>query len=418
MKKIIVNGGNALDGSVTLQGSKNSALPILAATVATGGVSVIHNCPMLSDVSAAIKILEHIGCKVKSECNTVVVDSTYASHYDISENLMREMRSSIVFLGALLSRFGKACVTPPGGCEIGLRPIDLHISSFRSMGVKIAEEGGILRCIAENGVRGCNINLSFPSVGATENIMLASIGARGETVINNAAREPEIKDLADFLCKCGVKVSGAGQSVIRIEGGCVSKNVEHTVIPDRIIASTYMAAAVSAGGKIAIKGIEREHLVPVLHTFDVAGCKMDVNDDELVIEAPNRCGRVRYIRTMPYPGFPTDSQAVVMAMLTKARGTSVINENIFENRFRHVPELIKMGADIRVENNSVAVIEGTQRLCAAKVNATDLRGGCALAVAALGADGVTEIGNIYHIDRGCESLERDLAYLGADIKRI
>lgn len=418
MKKIIVNGGNALDGSVTLQGSKNSALPILAATVATGGVSVIHNCPMLSDVSAAIKILEHIGCKVKSECNTVVVDSTYASHYDISENLMREMRSSIVFLGALLSRFGKACVTPPGGCEIGLRPIDLHISSFRSMGVKIAEEGGILRCIAENGVRGCNINLSFPSVGATENIMLASIGARGETVINNAAREPEIKDLADFLRKCGVKVSGAGQSVIRIEGGCVSKNVEHTVIPDRIIASTYMAAAVSAGGKIAIKGIEREHLVPVLHTFDVAGCKMDVNDDELVIEAPNRCGRVRYIRTMPYPGFPTDSQAVVMAMLTKARGTSVINENIFENRFRHVPELIKMGADIRVENNSVAVIEGTQRLCAAKVNATDLRGGCALAVAALGADGVTEIGNIYHIDRGCESLERDLAYLGADIKRI
>ncbi len=418
MKKIIINGGNALDGSVTLQGSKNSALPILAATVAACGVSVIHNCPILSDVSAAIKILEHIGCKVKCEGNTVIVDSTSAARYDISENLMREMRSSIVFLGALLSRFGKACVTPPGGCEIGLRPIDLHLSSFRSMGVEITEDGGILNCVAENGMQGCSINLSFPSVGATENIMLASIGARGETVINNAAREPEIKDLADFLCKCGVKVSGAGQSVVRIEGGCTSRNVEHTVIPDRIVASTYMAAAVSAGGKISIKGIDREHLVPVLHIFDVAGCKLNINHDELVLEAPKRAGRVRYIRTMPYPGFPTDSQAVIMAMLAKARGTSVINENIFENRFRHVPELIKMGADIRVENNSVAVIEGTNRLCAAKVNATDLRGGCALAVAALGAEGMTEIGNIYHIDRGCESIERDLAFLGVDIKRV
>lgn len=418
MKNLIINGGNALDGSVKLQGSKNSALPILAATVAVNGVSVIHNCPMLSDVSAAIKILEHIGCKVRREGNTVTVDSSDASRFDISEQLMREMRSSIVFLGALLARFGMARVTPPGGCEIGLRPIDLHLSSLRSMGVEIAERGGILDCTAKDGMKGNSINLSFPSVGATENIMLASLGANGETVINNAAREPEIKDLADFLSGCGAKISGAGQSVIRIEGRCTSKSTEHTVIPDRIVASTYMAAAVSAGGKIAIKNINREHLVPVLHTFDFAGCRLDFDDNELVLEAPSRPSRVRYIRTMPYPGFPTDSQAVVMAMLSKARGTSIINENIFENRFRHVPELIKMGADIRVENSSVAVIEGVSRLHAANVNATDLRGGCALVVAALGAQGTTVISRIHHIDRGCEAIEKDLALLGADIKRV
>lgn len=418
MKNIIIKGGNALDGSVKLQGSKNSSLPILAATVAMNGVSVIHNCPMLSDVSAAIKILEHIGCKVRCEGNTVTVDSTNASRCDISESLMREMRSSIVFLGALLARFGMAKVTPPGGCEIGLRPIDMHLSSLRSMGVEITEKGGFLDCTAKDGIKGCSISLAFPSVGATENIMLASLGASGETVINNAAREPEIKDLADFLIKCGAKISGAGQSVIRIEGSSTAKNVEHTVIPDRIVASTYMAAAVSAGGKIAIKNINREHLVPVIHTFDISGCRLEFSGDELLLEAPQRPGRVRYIRTMPYPGFPTDSQAVVMAMLTKARGTSIINENIFENRFRHVPELIKMGADIRVENNCVAVIEGVGRLHAAGVAASDLRGGCALAVAALGAEGTTVIGQIHHIDRGCESLEKDLALLGADIKRI
>lgn len=418
MKNIIIKGGNALDGSVKLQGSKNSSLPILAATVAMNGVSVIHNCPMLSDVSAAIKILEHIGCKVRCEGNTVTVDSTNASRCDISEPLMREMRSSIVFLGALLARFGMAKVTPPGGCEIGLRPIDMHLSSLRSMGVEITEKGGFLDCTAKDGIKGCSISLAFPSVGATENIMLASLGANGETVINNAAREPEIKDLADFLIKCGAKISGAGQSVIRIEGSGTSKNVEHTVIPDRIVASTYMAAAVTAGGKIAIKNINREHLVPVIHTFDISGCKLEFSGDELLLEAPQRPGRVRYIRTMPYPGFPTDSQAVVMAMLTKARGTSIINENIFENRFRHVPELIKMGADIRVENNCVAVIEGVGRLHAAGVAASDLRGGCALAVAALGAEGTTVIGQIHHIDRGCESLEKDLALLGADIKRV
>ena len=418
MKKLVIDGGNALSGSVVLQGSKNGSLPVLAAAAAVNGISIIHNCPDLTDVTAAIKILEHIGCKVKREKTTVIVDARGACRFDISEKLMREMRSSIVFLGALIARFGKASMTPPGGCEIGLRPIDLHLSSLRGMGVEIAENGGILECRAPNGLRGRNINLAFPSVGATENIMLASLGAKGETVITNAAREPEIKDLADFLVKCGAKISGAGQSVIRIEGGFNANNIEHTVIPDRIVASTYMAAAACAGGKIAVKKINKEHIMPVVHAFEVAGCELEFGADELVIEAPERLRRVRYIRTMPYPGFPTDSQAVVMAMLTKARGTSIINENIFENRFRHVPELIKMGADIRVENNSVAVIEGASRLHAAKVTACDLRGGCALAVAALGADGTTVIDGIHHIDRGCQSIEKDLAQLGAKIKRI
>ena len=248
--------------------------------------------------------------------------------------------------------------------------------------------------------------------------MLASLGAKGETVITNAAREPEIKDLADFLIKCGAKISGAGQSVIRIEGSFSADNIEHTVIPDRIVASTYMAAAACAGGRIAIRNIIKDHLVPVVHTFEIAGCEMKFGENELVIEAPERLHRVRYIRTMPYPGFPTDSQAAVMAMLTKARGTSVINENIFENRFRHVPELIKMGADIRVENNSVAVIEGSDALKSARVTACDLRGGCALAVAALGAEGKTIINGIHHIDRGCQSIEDDLTQLGAEIKRV
>lgn len=418
MKKLVINGGIALNGSVGLQGSKNSSLPILAAAAAVNGVSIIHNCPDLSDVSAAIKILEHIGCRVKREGGTVIVDATGACRCDISETLMREMRSSIVFLGALLARFGKASMTPPGGCEIGLRPIDLHLSSLRSMGVEIFEKGGILDCSAANGIKGCNISLAFPSVGATENIMLASLGADGETVITNAAREPEIKDLADFLIKCGARISGAGQSVIRIEGRCSANNIEHTVIPDRIVASTFMAAAACAGGKISVKKVNREHLIPVVHAFEVSGCEMEFKADELIFEAPERIRRVRYIRTMPYPGFPTDSQAVVMAMLTKSRGTSIINENIFENRFRHVPELIKMGADIRVENNSVAVIEGVNRLHAARVTACDLRGGCALAVAALGAEGITSVDGIHHIDRGCESIEKDLALLGADIKRV
>lgn len=417
MEKLIINGGRTLDGKVELQGSKNSVLPILSATLAVSGTSVIHNCPDLSDVSSAIKILEHTGCKVKREGHTVIVDSSAASCAEIPESMMHEMRSSIVFLGALISRFGFGKVTSPGGCEIGLRPIDLHLSSLNRMGVCITENGGVLECSAQNGIHGCNISLAFPSVGATENIILASLHAKGETVITNAAREPEIKDLADFLNKCGAKISGAGQSVIRICGVEKLNGCEHTVIPDRIVASTFMACAACTGGNIAVSGVEKEHILHVISAFEAMGCRIDVKNRELSIKAPARVSRIKSLRTMPYPGFPTDSQSIIMAALSKASGTSVITEKIFENRFRHVPDLIKMGADIRVEDGCVAVIEGVERLCGARVSASDLRGGCALAVAALGADGETVIDNIYHIGRGVETIEKSFSYLGADIKK-
>lgn len=417
MKKIAVNGGTPLNGKADLQGSKNSALPIISAAVAVNGVSVIHNCPKLSDVDAALKILEYIGCRVRREGGTLIIDSTSANRWDIPETLMRSMRSSIVFLGALLSRFGNACVTSPGGCEIGLRPIDLHLSALSSLGAVIDEKGGKLRCGFPGGAAGGEISLSFPSVGATENIMLASVFTKGETVITNAAREPEIADLASFLNKCGAKISGAGQSVIRISGVNKLGGAEHTIIPDRIIASTYMACTALAGGRIAVSGVNGKHISPVIPVFRSAGCLIEIKDNELIIEAPERLSRVRYIRTMPYPGFPTDSQALVMAMLTRAKGTSVISEKIFENRFRHVPELVKMGADIRVEDGCVAVVEGVERLHGANVSATDLRGGCALIAAALGAEGQTVISDIRHIDRGFENAERNLSELGADIKR-
>ena len=418
MQSIIIEGGRQLCGEIDVQGSKNSALPIRAATLAVGGTSVIHNCPVLTDITAALKILEHTGCKIKREGHTVTVDASAACRYDIPECMMREMRSSIIFLGALISRFGMARLTPPGGCEIGLRPIDLHLSSLRRMGVDISENGGVLECRAKKGVCAQHIVLAFPSVGATENIMLASLRARGETVITNAAREPEIKDLADFLDKCGAKISGAGQSVIRINGVERMHSSEHTVIPDRIVASTYMACAACTGGKIAINGVCKEHLLPVITVFEASGCRVSVKNSELIIGAPEKLQRIKNLRTMPYPGFPTDSQAMITAMLATAHGTSVITEKIFENRFRHVPELVKMGADIRVEDGCIAVVEGVKRLKGARVSACDLRGGSALAVAALGADGESIIENIHHIDRGCEAIEKSFSLLGADIKRL
>lgn len=416
MKKLIINGDKPLCGEIDLQGSKNSALPVLSATVAVNGISVVHNCPELTDVTAALKILEYTGCEIKREGHTVIVDSSDANEWRIPEKLMREMRSSIVFLGALLTRFGAASVTSPGGCEIGLRPIDLHLSSLRKLGVKISESGGKLECVS-NGIHGRRISLAFPSVGATENILLASVCAKGETVIGNAAREPEIKDLADFLNKCGAEIHGAGQSEIHIRGVKKLSSSEHSIIPDRIVASTFMACTALAGGCIAVNGVNGEHLAPILPIFESAGCGVSICGSQLSVCAPEQISRVKTIRTMPYPGFPTDSQAIVMAMLAKAKGTSVINEKIFENRFRHVPELIKMGADIRVEDGCVAVVEGVEHLRGARVSASDLRGGCALVAAALGAEGETVIDGVHHIDRGCEKIELALSQLGADIKR-
>lgn len=418
MENLIISGGIRLDGKTRLQGSKNSSLPILAACAAVNGISVIHNCPRITDVDIAVAILERLGCKVRREGGTVTVDSGDINCSAIPEELMSEMRSSIIFLGALLARFGRGSATLPGGCEIGLRPIDMHIAAFRSMGVVIEESGGSMECTAPNGLAPCRISLSFPSVGATENIMLASLAAKGETVITNAAREPEIKDLADFLNECGAKIIGAGQSVIRIYGGRRLTGAEHRVIPDRIVASTYMACAAVTGGRAVVTEVEREHLAPVIPVFEGCGCKIDFANGEMSVTAPKRAERIKYLRTMPYPGFPTDSQALVTAVAATARGTSIISERVFENRFRHVPELIKMGADIRVEDSCVAVVEGVPSLHGAKVTASDLRGGSALIAAALGARGESVIDGVRHVLRGCEDVCGNLSRLGADIKVI
>ncbi|MCI5840702.1 MAG: UDP-N-acetylglucosamine 1-carboxyvinyltransferase [Clostridium sp.] len=418
MENLIISGGIRLEGKTRLQGSKNSSLPILAACAAVNGISVIHNCPRITDVDIAVAILERLGCRVSREGGTVTVDSGDINCSTIPEELMSEMRSSIIFLGALLARFGRGSATLPGGCEIGLRPIDMHIAAFRSMGVVIEESGGSMECTAPNGLAPCRISLSFPSVGATENIMLASLAAKGETVITNAAREPEIKDLADFLNECGAKIIGAGQSVIRIYGGRRLTGAEHRVIPDRIVASTYMACAAVTGGRAVVTEVEREHLAPVIPVFELCGCKIDFANGEMSVTAPKRAERIKYLRTMPYPGFPTDSQALVTAVAATARGTSIISERVFENRFRHVPELIKMGADIRVEDSCVAVVEGVPSLHGAKVTASDLRGGSALIAAALGARGESVIDGVRHVLRGCEDVCGNLSRLGADIKVI
>lgn len=418
MENLIISGGIRLDGKTRLQGSKNSSLPILAACAAVNGISVIHNCPRITDVDIAVAILERLGCRVSREGGTVTVDSGDINCSAIPEELMSEMRSSIIFLGALLARFGRGSATLPGGCEIGLRPIDMHVAAFRSMGVVIEESGGSMECTAPNGLAPCRISLSFPSVGATENIMLASLAAKGETVITNAAREPEIKDLADFLNECGANIIGAGQSVIRIYGGRRLTGAEHRVIPDRIVASTYMACAAVTGGRAVVTEVEREHLAPVIPVFELCGCKIDFANGEMSVTAPKRTERIKYLRTMPYPGFPTDSQALVTAVAATARGTSIISERVFENRFRHVPELIKMGADIRVEDSCVAVVEGVPSLHGAKVTASDLRGGSALIAAALGARGESVIDGVRHVLRGCEDVCGNLSRLGADIKVI
>lgn len=416
MDIIRITGSKKLEGEVQLQGSKNSALPILAACVSVNGISVIHNCPSLTDVDAAVKILEYLGCRVTRRESALVIDSGDVKRSDIPQHLMHEMRSSIVFLAPLLSRFGSACVSTPGGCEIGLRPIDLHLNAMRKMGAVIEEESGILSCSCPNGLSGAKIVLSFPSVGATENIMIAAATAKGTTVLVNAAREPEIRDLAVYLNSCGAKIKGAGEGTIVIEGVESLHGTEHSVIPDRIVASTFMAAAAATGGKVLIKGVVPSHITPVISAFEEAGCRVDSGASRLYICAPKRLGRVQTIRTMPYPGFPTDSQAIVMAMLCTADGTSMIIENIFENRFRHVQELRKLGAKIDVEGR-VAVVEGVESLKAAHVYAPDLRGGAALIVAGLAAQGVTEIENVRLIDRGWQDIEKSLSALGADIVR-
>lgn len=414
MDSFLIGGKNRLYGTAKVQGAKNSVLPILAASILNGGKSEIHRCPDLSDVACTVKILRHLGCSVHREGDVISVDSSSMNRDDISDRLMREMRSSVIFLGAILARTGRANISYPGGCNIGARPIDLHLWALRELGAEIEEIGGNIVCRAKKLV-GKDLTLSIPSVGTTENIMLAATAAEGITRIHNAAREPEIADLQTYLRTVGIRVSGAGTSTVEIEGGKPLKGVQHSVIPDRIVTITYMAAVAAAGGEVTLEGAEPEHISSVTAILREAGCIINEGNNKLHISSKQRLRAVKPIRTMPYPGFPTDAQSPMMAVMTMAEGTTVFIENIFENRYRCASELIRMGADIRIEGR-VAVVCGVPELHGAKVTATELRGGAALVVAGLGAEGCSEVTDIVHIERGYDSLDSVLRSLGAKIE--
>lgn len=417
MSEYVIEGMHRLCGECEIQGAKNSALPILAASLLCDGKSVIRNCPDLLDIDATAGILRHLGCSVERNKSEVTVDSTNADGYEIPEPLMREMRSSVIFLGAILARNGKVRLSTPGGCEIGLRPIDLHLDAMRKLGASVTEEFGHIECVSPDGLKGADITLSFPSVGATENIMIAASTAKGTTTIINAAREPEISDLADFLNSCGAKISGAGQGTVCIEGVKKLSGTVYSVISDRIVAATYMAAAAVTGGKVKLNNVIPAHLGPMIDVLRESGCSVFTDCKSVCLEAPCRLKSVKMIRTMPYPGFPTDIQSPFAAMLTKATGSSVIIETIFENRFKYIGELVRFGADVRVDGR-MAVIEGVPVLHGARVITPDLRGGAALIIAGLAAEGETVISDIRHIERGYEKPEEALSKLSGKIKRI
>lgn len=416
MSQLLIRGGRPLRGEVAIQGAKNSVLPILAATLLTAGQVEVRNCPRLRDVDASVRILQSLGCQARWEGASLLVDTAGLNGCAISDTLMREMRSSAIFLGAILARCGQAELSYPGGCELGPRPIDLHLNGLRELGAEIDDSGGLLHCRAAR-LQGRELVLSLPSVGATENLMLAACGAEGVTTICNAAREPEIGDLQDFLNACGGKVSGAGTSAITIEGGRQLHGCAYTVMPDRIAAATYLCAVASAGGEGFLRGAREQHLSTVTAVLREAGCDVRRSAEGIACACRGRPKAVRPVRTAPYPGFPTDAQAVLMAALLRSRGTTVFEENIFENRYRHVDELTRMGADIRVAGR-VAVVTGTEILHGTNLRCTDLRGGAALCVAALAAEGQTHVSEIGHIDRGYQDIVGDLRDLGADIARI
>lgn len=415
MSHYVVRGGQALRGEIPISGAKNSVLPILAATLLNGGRNVLHNCPDLRDVRSAIRILEHLGCKVIREGDTVTVDSAVVDRWDVPHELMREMRSSVIFLGPVLARCGKARLSLPGGCEIGQRPIDLHLSALRKLGVSIREQGGDILCEASD-LHGRDVILSFPSVGATENTMLTATACPGVTRVINAAREPEIADLQLFLQKAGATVQGGGESVITLTGETPRRDVEHTILPDRIETATFLCAAAACGGEVTLTNTEPEHVGTVIQCLLEAGCHIARAGRTITLRAESPLSGMSTVRTMPYPGFPTDAQAPLMAAACTGAGTTLFIETIFENRFRHVSELARMGADIRVSGRT-ALVTG-KPLRGARVRSTDLRGGAAMVVAALAARGESIIEDLNHIDRGYEGLEQKLTALGADIRRV
>lgn len=417
MERLIVKGGNRLVGTVKTSGAKNAVLPIIAASILGTSPSRLDEIPALEDVRTICAVLECLGIKVDaSEPHTLKIDSREITSCEAPYELVRSMRASFLVMGPLLARKGYAHISQPGGCAIGTRPIDLHLKGFEALGVKIEQGHGYIEASAPEGMTGANIYLDFPSVGATENIMMAAAMANGTTVLENPAEEPEIVDLANYLNQMGARVRGAGTNVITIEGVSELHGVQHSVIPDRIEAGTYMIAAAMTGGDVIIENVLPEHQKPLIAKLREAGALVEEDIDRIHVVGSGKLKAVD-IKTLPYPGFPTDMQAQMMAMLSVAEGRSKITETVFENRFMHVVELNRMGANITTEGRS-AVITGPAHLTGCTVRATDLRAGAAMILAGLVAEGATEICDIYHIDRGYEEIAAKLTRLGADIKRV
>lgn len=412
MSVYIIKGDAKINGEVSISGSKNSALPIIAACILNAGTTTLYNVPNIKDTNGMFNILKDLGCIINKKGKKIVIDSSKINKFQIDEKLMSKMRSSVIIAGALLGRFRRAVFSYPGGCEIGARPIDLHINGFKKLGINIDESTGYIVCKCDKIVPS-EIQLDFPSVGATENLILASVFSDGETIIRNVAMEPEIVDLQNFLNKMGAKVSGAGSNVIKVVGVKRLKEISYTIMPDRIEAGTFLVYTAMTGGKINLQNVNTEHILPVISKLEEAGCKIFKEKNEIVLNAPKRLKAID-IQTFPYPGFPTDMQSIFLSMLSVARGTSVVTENIFENRFKCVPELIKMGAHISISGSS-AIIKGTKRLIGKDVTAKDLRGGAALIGAALKAKGVACINNCEFVERGYENLEYKLKKLDVDI---
>ena len=418
MEKLIVKGGNRLVGAVKTSGAKNAVLPIIAASILGTTPSHLDEVPMLEDVHTISEVLKCLGLAVECspEKNVLDIDSTEITSYEAPYDLVRTMRASFLVMGPLLARIGKARISMPGGCAIGARPIDIHLKGFEALGVKIEQGHGYIEASAPEGLKGTSIYFDFPSVGATENIMMAASLAEGTTILENAAEEPEIVDLAIYLNKMGAKIRGAGTDTIRIEGVDKLHGADYTIIPDRIEAGTYMIAAAMTGGDIVVENVLPEHQKPLIAKLREAGAVVEEDIDKVRVIGKNPLKAVS-IKTLPYPGFPTDMQAQMMAMMVIAEGRSKVTETVFENRFMHVVELNRMGAQISTEGRS-AVIDGPCKLTGCDVRATDLRAGAAMILAGLVAEGTTRIGDLHHIDRGYENIVAKLKNLGADIERV
>jgi UDP-N-acetylglucosamine 1-carboxyvinyltransferase len=414
MDTFMIKGGRPLKGEIKVQGAKNAVLPVLAGTVLHKGITILHNCPRILDVENMISILKEIGCKVKWEKDTLIIDSKDITTSMITDKFVREMRSSIILLGSVLGRLKSVNISFPGGCSIGTRPIDLHLKALRKLNVEIVEKHGFIKCHTSK-IIGNEVCLDYPSVGATENAMLAAVLSEGTTTIRNAAKEPEIVELQMFLNAMGAKIKGAGTDEISIQGVTSLHDVEYSIMPDRIVAGTYLGAAAITYGEIYLTNTINHHIQAVTSKFKEMGCYIKEYDQGIYLSAPKKLKPIDQIRTQPYPGFPTDMQSQFLSLLAVADGTSIITETIFESRYKNVSELTKMGADI-ITDGRVAIIKGVDTLNGAEVVAKDLRGGAALILAGLNADGSTQVEQIHHILRGYEDIIGDLKSLGAEIE--